>query len=99
MYEESEEGGEGNSWRGDVWGCCSSAGFCSGEAELEAARRSYNQVSMSFRARHGTAEKWTYQVFEPLLELLAVVALGNTVLYPPALGKVRDLGPIFVGVC
>jgi len=41
----------------------------------------------------------THQVFEPLLELLAVVALGNAVLYPPALGKVRDLGPVFVWIC
>lgn len=30
----------------------------------------------------------TYKVFEPLLELLAVVALGNAVLYPPALSKI-----------
>jgi hypothetical protein len=30
----------------------------------------------------------TYQVFEPLLELLAVVALGNAVLYPPALSEI-----------
>jgi hypothetical protein len=41
----------------------------------------------------------TYQVFEPLLELLAVVALGNAVLYPPALSEIWDLSPIFVGIC
>ena len=33
-------------------------------------------------------EVGTHEVFKPLLELLAVVALSNTVLYPPALGKV-----------
>jgi hypothetical protein len=46
VYEDSEEAGEGNSWRGEVWGGCSSAGFCSGEAELEAARRSCRPISM-----------------------------------------------------
>jgi hypothetical protein len=45
VYEDSEEDGEGNSWRGEVWGGCSSAGFCSGEAELEAARRSCRPIS------------------------------------------------------
>jgi hypothetical protein len=43
VYEDSELDGEGKSWRGDRCGGCSSAGFCSGEAELEAARRSWTQ--------------------------------------------------------
>jgi hypothetical protein len=50
VYEDSEDDGEGNSWRGDRCCGCSSAGFCSGEAELEAARRSYNPISTWFRA-------------------------------------------------
>ncbi len=33
-----------------------------------------------------------------LARLHTVVALSNAVLYPPALGKVRDLGPVLVGV-
>jgi hypothetical protein len=53
VYEDSEDDGEGNSWRGDRCGGCSSAGFCSGEAELEAARRSCNPISMLFRAVRG----------------------------------------------
>ena len=48
VYEESEEDGEGNSWRGDGCGGCSSAGFCSGEAELEAARRSCSRIRMGW---------------------------------------------------
>jgi hypothetical protein len=44
-YEDSELDGEGNSWRGDICCGCSSAGFCSGEAELDAARRSWILVS------------------------------------------------------
>ena len=88
MYDDSELDGEGNSWRGERWGGCSSAGFCSGEAELEAARRSWDPISMQARAVRGWGCTRTHQIFEPLLELLAVVALGNAVLYPPALGKV-----------
>lgn len=87
MYEDSDEDGEGNSWRGDLWGGCSSAGFCSGEAELEAARRSWTVLVCrceGYEVRRGR----THQVFEPLLELLAVVALGNAVLYPPALSEI-----------
>lgn len=99
VYEESEDAGEGNSWRGEVWGGCSSAGFCSGEAELEAARRSCYPISILSRVVPCMTEARTYKVFEPLLELLAVVALGNAVLYPPALSKVGDLGPVLVGIC
>jgi hypothetical protein len=88
VYEESELDGEGNSWRGERWGGCSSAGLCSGEAELEAARRSWDPISMLFRRVRGSGCTRTHQVFEPLLELLTVVALGNAVLYPPALSKV-----------
>ena len=32
-------------------------------------------------------------------EALTVVPLGNAVLYPSALSKVGDLGPIFIWVC
>lgn len=45
VYDDSDEDGEGNSWRGDLCGSCSSAGFCSGEAELEAARRSWTRLA------------------------------------------------------
>lgn len=38
------------------------------------------------------------EVFEAALKLLAVVALGNAVLYPSALSKIGDLGPVLVGV-
>jgi hypothetical protein len=53
VYEDSELDGEGNSWRGERCGCCSSAGFCSGEAELDAARRSCDPVSTLFGAVRG----------------------------------------------
>lgn len=31
--------------------------------------------------------------------LHTIVALGNAVLYPAALGKIRNLGPILIGIC
>lgn len=40
LKSDSDEAGEGKGWRGDRCVGWSSAGFCSGEAELEAARRS-----------------------------------------------------------
>lgn len=45
-------------------------------------------MSMLVRTVQCTTEAQTYKIFEPLLELLAVVALGNAILYPPTLSKV-----------
>jgi hypothetical protein len=53
LYEDSEDDGEGNSWHGDRCGGCSSAGFCSREAGVEAARRSCSSISMAFQAVRG----------------------------------------------
>jgi hypothetical protein len=76
---------------------------------VAAARRASVQAKLSSR-QHGApagqsvwefgddGQRATYKVFEPLLELLAVVALGNAVLDAAALSQVRDLCPVFVGV-
>ena len=71
-----------------------------GIAVVAAAQQASAQVKLSSRQHDAPATRLvccpdmkrgstrTHQVFEPLFELLAVVALGNAVLYPPALSKI-----------
>lgn len=42
--------------------------------------------------------RFSQRVHQKLEKLPTVVALGDAVLYPPALGEVRDLGPVLVWV-
>lgn len=80
--------------------CCrldvsSSAGCCSGEAELEAAFLSKSSnLFFSFLpgpGQHEFCSCWPHM-------LLTVVALSDPILYPSSLGQVGNLGPIFIWV-
>ena len=79
--------------------CCrldvsSSAGCCSGEAELEAAFLSKSS-NLFFSFLPGPGQSSGHAAFDTLL---TVVTLGNPILYPPSLGQVGNLGPIFIWV-
>jgi hypothetical protein len=69
-------------------------GLGCGGGSLRLGRLLWLLVGLGIVRRTSTA----LEVFETALKLLAVVALSNAILYPSALGKVRDLGPVLIRV-
>lgn len=73
-----------------------SAWDCSGEAEVAArlsrsSKRRFNFLPVGLRRVRDVGNSGIFA-------LLTIVALGNPVLNSPTLCKIRDLGPVLVGV-